>query len=70
MLRIVTSLPGITEENLNLTVRPGTPIAEAACEDRVIHTETLLPPDADPSTLDHLLKNGVLEVAFTLEAGA
>ncbi len=70
LLRIVTSLPGITEENLNLATRAGSLIAEAACEDRVIHTETPLPPDADPATMAHSLKNGVLEVTFMLKTGA
>jgi HSP20 family molecular chaperone IbpA len=70
VVKIVTSLPGVTGENLNLVLRGGKLIAEAACEDRVVHGETPLPTDIDPSTLTHSLKNGVLEVSFRIRAGA
>jgi HSP20 family molecular chaperone IbpA len=70
VVKIVTSLPGVTGENLNLVLRGRNLIVEAAREDRVVHGETPLPKDIDPSTMTQSLKNGVLEVSFRIRAGA
>jgi len=61
---VAVELPGVTEENLNLSVRGPSLLIEAVSADTVYATRAPLPTDADPATIRHSLKNGVLEVSF------
>ena len=61
---IAVELPGVTDENLNLAVRGGNLIIEAVLENRVYSTRAMLPTGTDQATMQHSLKNGVLEVRF------
>jgi len=68
-ITVAVELPGVTEENLNLAVRGPALLIEAVSLDTVYVTRVPLPPDTDPATIRHSLKNGVLEVSFGKRAG-
>ncbi|WP_292428030.1 Hsp20/alpha crystallin family protein [Methanoregula sp.] len=60
---VVTSLPGVSEENLNLNLDGETLVIESSSSLRSYHTTAALPP-VDPVTMKHALRHGVLEVTF------
>jgi HSP20 family molecular chaperone IbpA len=63
---VIAELHGITESNLNLAVRGQQLIIDASGDDRVKHAVTTLPDDVDKASMKYTLKNGVLEVTFTV----
>jgi len=69
VLKIVVDLPGITEENLNITLRNDRIIIDAVTEKQQYQTYAAVPADCDISTLRHSLKNGVLELSLDSKAG-
>ena len=60
---LVTSLPGVSEENLNLNLDGGTLVIEGSSSLRTYHATAALPP-VDPVTMKHAIRHGVLEVTF------
>jgi HSP20 family molecular chaperone IbpA len=64
--KIVVELPGVTEDNLNIAIRRGELIIEAVSGDCMYHMQTPVPNECDPSTMNHSLKNGVLEVTVCM----
>ncbi|MFA6363881.1 Hsp20/alpha crystallin family protein [Methanoregula sp.] len=60
---VVASLPGVSEESLNLTCNGETLVIEGTSSLGTCHATTPLPP-VDPATMKHALKHGVLEVTF------
>lgn len=63
-VKVITDLPGITEEDLRLNVKGSTLIIDAGDADHSYRTSADLPP-VDISSMQKTLKNGVLEVTFT-----
>ena len=63
-VKVVTDLPGITEEALRLDVKGNTLVIDAGDADHPCHTSAALPP-VDMASMQKTLKNGVLEVTFT-----
>jgi HSP20 family protein len=63
-VKVITDLPGITEEALRLDVKGRTLIIDAGDADHSCRTSANLPP-VDISSMQMTLKNGVLEVTFT-----
>lgn len=62
-VKVITDLPGITEETLRLAVKGTTLIIDAGDADHSFRTSAPLPP-VDAGSLQKTLKNGVLEVTF------
>ena len=67
--KIVVELPGVTEDNLNLALRKRELIIEAVDGDCIYHAVAPVPAGADPTTISHSLKNGVLEVTLGVRPG-
>lgn len=63
-VKVITDLPGITEEALRLDVKGRILIIDAGDADHSCRTSANLPP-VDVSSMQKTLKNGVLEVTFT-----
>jgi HSP20 family molecular chaperone IbpA len=63
-VKIITGLPGITEETLRLEVKGNVLVIDAGNADHHYHTSAALPP-VDMSSMQKTLKNSVLEVTFT-----
>ncbi|OPY38488.1 MAG: hypothetical protein A4E35_00911 [Methanoregula sp. PtaU1.Bin051] len=63
-VKVVTELPGVTDEALRLNVSEGRLVIDAGDADRHYHTSAALPP-VDPASMKKSLRNGVLEVTFT-----
>jgi len=63
-VKVITGLPGITEEALRLEVRGNTLVIDAGDADQSYRTSAALPP-VDVASMQKTLKNGVLEVTFT-----
>jgi len=61
--RVVTELPGATEDSLRLDVKGSTLIIDAGDAEHHYHTTADLPP-VDPASMETSFKNGVLEVSF------
>jgi HSP20 family protein len=62
-VKVIADLPGITEEALRLDVKGNTLIIDAGDADHCYRTSAVLPP-VDAASMQHSLKNGVLEVTF------
>ncbi|HNX18468.1 MAG TPA: Hsp20/alpha crystallin family protein [Methanoregula sp.] len=62
---VVADLPGVTEETLKITLDGTTLTIDGNNTQRPYHATATLPP-ADPATMKHALKHGVLQV--TLQA--
>ncbi|MDD1696165.1 MAG: Hsp20/alpha crystallin family protein [Methanoregula sp.] len=60
---VITGLPGVTRENLNLTMKGNILCIDAVTGTRRYHTSVNLPP-VDPDPVRVSLKNGVLEARF------
>ncbi|MDD1701794.1 MAG: hypothetical protein LUQ31_02290 [Methanoregula sp.] len=60
---VIASLPGVSEENLNLQLTGNDLAIDASSSLRTYHATAALPP-IDPAPMKHSLKNGVLEVSF------
>jgi HSP20 family molecular chaperone IbpA len=67
-VKVVAGLPGITEQELRLDVKGNTLIIDAGDADHHYHTSAVLPP-VDAVSMQHSLRNGVLEVTFTAQNG-
>lgn len=63
-VRVITELPGISEDTLRLDVKENTLIIDAGDADHCYRTSAALPP-VDTASMQKTLKNGVLEVTFT-----
>ena len=63
-VKVITELPGITEEALRLDVKGNMLIIDAGDADHSYLTSATLPP-VDTGSMQKTLKNGVLEVTFT-----
>jgi HSP20 family molecular chaperone IbpA len=62
-VKVVVEMPGVSEENLNIKIDGQMLTIDAAGSIRTYHTHTGVPP-VDPASLQHSLKNGVLEVTL------
>jgi HSP20 family molecular chaperone IbpA len=62
-VKVITDLPGITEEALRMDVKGNKLIIDAGDADHHYHTSVALPP-VDTGSVQKTLKNGVLEVTF------
>jgi len=62
-VKVITDLPGITEETLRLDVKGNTLVIDAGDADHSFRTSATLPP-VDIGSLQKTLKNGVLEVTL------
>jgi HSP20 family molecular chaperone IbpA len=65
---VITELPGITREELNLTIKGIELFIDADAGTLQYHTSATLPP-VDPDSMQVSIKNGVLEVTFVVPAG-
>jgi HSP20 family protein len=63
-VRVITGLPGITDEALRLNLRGTILVIDAGDADHHYRASAELPP-LDPASMQKTLKNGVLEVTFT-----
>lgn len=63
-VKVITDLPGITEEALRLDVKGNTLVIDAGDAEHHYHSSAGLPP-VDAASMKKTLKNGVLEVTFT-----
>lgn len=64
-VKVIVELPGVTDESLRLDVQGDRLIIDAGDADRHYHTSELLPP-VNAAPYRKSLKNGVLEVTFTI----
>jgi HSP20 family molecular chaperone IbpA len=64
---VIAELPGATKESVSLAVTGNELIIDADGGSRQYHTTAALPP-VDPDSMQTSLKNGVLEVKFTVPA--
>jgi HSP20 family molecular chaperone IbpA len=62
-VKVVVDLPGITADSLRLGVRNGKLVIDAGDADNHYHASAVLPP-VDTASMQHSIKNGVLEVTF------
>jgi HSP20 family molecular chaperone IbpA len=62
-VKVVADLPGITTESLRLGIRNGKLVIDAGDADYHYSTSVALPP-VDTASMQHSMKNGVLEVTF------
>jgi HSP20 family protein len=62
-VKVVVEMPGVSEENLNIRLDGQTLTIDAAGSIRTYHTHAEVPP-VDPKSMQHSLKNGVLEVTM------
>jgi HSP20 family molecular chaperone IbpA len=63
-VKVITELPGITEDKLRLDVKENTLVIDAGDADHSYRTSATLPL-IDTGSMRKTLKNGVLEVTFT-----
>jgi HSP20 family molecular chaperone IbpA len=63
-VKVITGLPGITEEALRLDVKGNTLVIDAGDADHQYRSSAELPP-VDITSMQKTLINGVLEVTFT-----
>jgi HSP20 family molecular chaperone IbpA len=64
-VKVVTELPGITDDEVRIRVRDNSLVIDAGDGDHHYHTTTALPA-IDAASMQRTLKNGILEVTFTL----
>jgi HSP20 family protein len=67
-VKVIAGLPGVTEDSLRLDVQGDLLIIDAGDADRHYTTSAHLPP-VDAASMQKSLKNGVLEVTFTVIPG-
>jgi len=67
-VKVIVELPGVTDESLRLDVQGDRLIIDAGDADRHYHTSAMLPP-VNAAPYQKSLKNGVLEVTFTVPEG-
>ncbi len=67
-VKVIVELPGVTEESLRLDLQGDRLIIDAGDADRHYHTSAVLPP-VNAAPYQKSLKNGVLEVTFTVPKG-
>lgn len=68
-VKVIVELPGVTDESLRLDIQGDRLIIDAGDADRHYHTSALLPL-VDAAPYRKSLKNGVLEVTFTVPQGS
>jgi HSP20 family protein len=64
-VKVVTELPGAADDEVRLRVKGRSLVIDAGDGDHHYHTTTTLPP-VDAASMQRSLKNGILEVSFTL----
>jgi len=64
-VKVVVEMPGVSEENLNIRLDGQEITIDATGSIRTYHTHAAVPP-VDPASLQHSLKNGVLEVTVRI----
>lgn len=62
-VKVVVEMPGVSDESLNIRLDGLELIIDAAGSIRTYHTRVGVPP-VDPKSLQHSLRNGVLEVTL------
>ena len=62
-VKVVVEMPGVSEEDLNIRLDGEELMIDAAGSIRTYHTHADVPP-VDPKSLQHSLRNGVLEVTL------
>ena len=67
-VKVIVELPGVTDESLRLDVQGDRLIIDAGDAERHYHTSATLPP-VNAAPCRKSLKNGVLEVTFTIPQG-
>jgi HSP20 family molecular chaperone IbpA len=67
-VKVITELPGVTRDNLHLTVKGNKLFIDADTGTMQYHTSATLPP-VETEPLQVSLKNGVLEVTFAVLSG-
>jgi HSP20 family protein len=63
-VKVITELPGITDDTLRLHVQGNTLVIDAGDADQHYRSSVALPP-VDTGSMRKSLRNGVLEVTFT-----
>lgn len=67
-VKVITELPGVTRDNLHLTMKGNKLFIDADTGTLQYHTSVILPPvETEPVQVS--LKNGVLEATFVVLAG-
>lgn len=62
-VRVIAGLPGVTEDLLRLGIQHGKLVIDAGDADTHYHTSVAIPP-VEPGSMQHSLRNGMLEVTF------
>lgn len=68
-VKVIVELPGVTDESLKLDMQGDRLIIDAGDADRHYHTSAMLPP-VNAAPYQKSLKNGVLEITFTIPKGS
>jgi HSP20 family protein len=64
-VKVIVELPGLTDDSIRLDIQGDRLIIDAGDADRHYNTAVALPP-VDPVSMQKSLRNGVLEVTFTI----
>jgi len=62
-VKVIAGLPGVTEDLLRLGIQRGKFVIDAGDADTHYRTSVAIPP-VEPGSMQHFLRNGVLEVTF------
>jgi len=62
-VKVIAGLPGVTEDLLRLGIQRGKLVIDTGDADTHYHTSVAI-PSVEPESVQHLLRNGVLEVTF------
>jgi len=62
-VKVIAGLPGVTEDLLRLGIQRGKLVIDAGDADTHYRTSVAIPP-VEPGSMQHSLRNGVLEVTF------
>jgi HSP20 family molecular chaperone IbpA len=62
-VKVIAGLPGVTEDLLRLGIQRGKLVIDAGDADTHYRTSVTIPP-VEPGSMQHSLRNGVLEVTF------
>ena len=68
-VKVIAGLPGVTEDLLRLGIQRGKLVIDAGDADTHYHTSVDI-PRAEPASMRHSLRNGVLEVTFRSRPGS
>ena len=68
-VKVIAGVPGVTEDLLRLGIQRGKLIIDAGDAETHYHTSVAIPP-VEPGSMQHSLRNGVLEVTFRILPGS